>query len=146
MKNVPFACCALLLAACLPGGVRYDETVTLVGPEETVSIRVEVAETSSERERGLMERDFLPEDTGMLFVFQEEQPLTFWMKNTIIPLDVLFFRDDGSFVSAASMVPCESATCPLYASAEPAMFALEVPAGFLDQHAVDDGWRLDRGR
>lgn len=93
-----------------------------------------------------MGRTSLPDKTGMLFVFDTEQPLSFWMKDTLIPLDVLFFRADGTFVSGETMVPCQADPCPVYVSAEPSGLALEVPAGFAAVHSIGGGWSLRRGR
>ncbi|TSC80703.1 MAG: hypothetical protein G01um101425_357 [Candidatus Peregrinibacteria bacterium Gr01-1014_25] len=118
-------------------------TIILAGPGETVEIGIEIARTPRERERGLMERAALPEDHGMLFVFSEGASIQqFWMKNTLIPLDILFFTADGSLVSTTTMTPCKADPCPLYPSRAPAAYALEVPAGFVARHGIDRGWRL----
>ena len=91
-----------------------------------------------------MHRTSLASDHGMLFVFDHEAPLTFWMKNTLIPLDIIYFAHDGSFVSSTTMVPCTGDPCTIYPSRAPASYALEVPAGFLQQHPVDAQWKLIR--
>lgn len=118
-------------------------TVTLESPEgETLTVRVEIARTPEEQSKGLMGRTELPEGAGMLFVFAEERPLSFWMKNTLIPLDILFFTAEGGFVSSATMTPCTEDFCPSYSSQAPARFALEVPAGFLSSHKVGRGWTM----
>lgn len=109
---------------------------------EQVMLGVEIVDTPESRQKGMMFRKDFGDMQGMLFLFDAEQPLSFWMKNTLIPMDVLFFDDDANFVSAATMVPCESDPCPLYASEEPAMSALEVPAGFLQKHRIGKGWKI----
>jgi len=135
-----------LLAMTLAPSVSM-ETVTLTGRQETrITVDVEIADTPAERERGLMHRTALSGGTGMLFVFEQEQPLSFWMKDTLIPLDIVFFDADGSFVSSASMVPCTADPCTIYASSEPAAMALEVPSGFIKTYMVGRGWHLKRGR
>jgi hypothetical protein len=113
--------------------------------EEPITLSVEIADEPQERSRGLMERKSLPENHGMLFLFPEEQELSFWMKNTLIPLDILFFDHRGVFVSSHSMEPCRGDPCPLYGSDAPASMALEVPQGSLDEHGVGSGWRIMRG-
>lgn len=133
------------LASCAPS-IAYDETLTLQGDGHSIPIRVEIADTPEERAKGLMDRTFLPDGTGMLFQFDGEEDVTFWMKNTLIPLDILFFDANGSFVSGTTMVPCQADPCPLYASEEPTKTALEVPAGFLQIHPVEEDWSLVRGR
>jgi uncharacterized membrane protein (UPF0127 family) len=106
---------------------------------------VELADTPMEWEQGLMYRKELERGTGMLFSFQEERPMTFWMKNTLIPLDILFFNSQRQFVSAASMVPCTADPCTVYRSAGPALYALEVNAGFVEQYGVTQGWTMEVG-
>lgn len=109
---------------------------------EQVMLGVEIVDTPEQRQKGMMSRTDFGDAQGMLFLFENEQPLSFWMKNTLIPLDVLFFDGDASFVSSATMAPCESDPCPIYASEEPAMSALEVPAGFLEKHGIGKGWKI----
>lgn len=91
-----------------------------------------------------MFRESLPEGQGMLFVFDQPMPLAFWMKNTLIPLDILYFDAGGELVSALTMEPCTADPCPSYPSGESAKFALEVSAGFNQQHGVGEGWRMER--
>lgn len=98
-----------------------------------------------------MGRTSLKANEGMLFVFPASSVYSFWMKNTLIPLDVLFFNDQGAFVSMATMEPCGKPpeggeeACPLYPSQIPIRFALEVPAGFVASHRIGEGWRLVLG-
>ncbi|HVW66609.1 MAG TPA: DUF192 domain-containing protein [Candidatus Peribacteraceae bacterium] len=115
--------------------------LTLVSPGgRDTTLQVEWATTEAQRERGLMNRATV--DHGMLFIFDTEQQLTFWMKNTLVPLDVMFFDDRGDFVSSAQMTPCTADPCALYASASPAKYALEMPAGFVTQADLGKGWTM----
>lgn len=101
-------------------------TVTL----DDHTFEVEVATTPASRERGLMWRVHMAPGHGMLFVFPRSQPRWFWMKNTLIPLDILYFSSDGELVSISHAVqPCRSATCPSYASGKPARYVLELNGG-----------------
>lgn len=107
-----------------------------------INLTVEVADDSIERSRGLMNRDRLDSGKGMWFVFEDEAPRTFWMKNTKIPLDAIFFNGEKKAVSLAeNMQPCfpKTAKCPLYRSYKPAAFTLEVPAGFIKENGVAVG-------
>jgi uncharacterized membrane protein (UPF0127 family) len=128
-----------MLSACAPEGPQ----VILTGPDdETVRVDIEIADDTLELQKGLMDRTELPEGAGMLFVFKEEQTLMFWMKNTLIPLDILYFNAKGEFVSGTTMTPCEKDPCPLYPSDGPAQYALEVPKGFANTHQITKGWTV----
>ncbi|HIF54767.1 MAG TPA: DUF192 domain-containing protein, partial [Methylococcaceae bacterium] len=76
----------------------------LVFPEQGVSINIEVAKTRPQRSIGLMFRESLAADKGMLFIFEEEVIQRVWMKNTLIPLDIMFISSDGKLVSLLSHV------------------------------------------
>lgn len=102
---------------------------------------LEIADTPEAREKGMMGRTSFGNIQGMLFSFDQEQVLSFWMKNTLIPMDILFFNK-GAFVSGTSMVPCKKDPCPIYSSVEPATSAVEVPAGFLREHPMTKEWIL----
>lgn len=102
---------------------------------------VEVADTFEERQRGLMFRDELAKDTGMLFIHVTEEPQAYWMKNTRIPLDILYFSKDLKLVSAQERVPPCSAgdRCPPYPSEGPALFVLELNAGSVELFKIQPG-------
>ena len=119
--------------------------LTLSSPDGTkiAQVNVEIADSPSEQETGLMDRGNLPIDAGMLFVFKDPQILTFWMKNTRIPLDIIFFDQDGGFVSAQQMTPCTADPCDKYASQALAKYALEVHPDFRKAHGVGVGWKLN---
>ncbi len=116
-------------------------TVTLAirtsGGEE-VEVRAEVADERAERQTGLMGRTELAPDAGMLFVFGRERDLSFWMRNTLIPLSIAYIADDGRIVDIKDMEPLDDEP-PSYASAEPAKYALEVNQGFFAERGVEVG-------
>ena len=99
-------------------------------------IRVEVASTPSQYSRGLMWRKHLPEKSGMLFDFKEETPLTFWMKNTYIPLQIAFINNSGKILQIESMAPMS--TKMIYSKNE-CRYALEVNDGWFDRNNVKVG-------
>ena len=106
-------------------------------------IFVEVPDDLEEHMRGLMFRQYLPWNAGMLFAFNNEEPRTFWMKNTLIPLDMIFIGDNSEIVDVIENVPpCEQDPCPSYPSKEPAQYVLEVNAGFVQQNGIQVGDRL----
>jgi len=115
----------LLLLACAGTGASSD-TVVLKGQRFTV----EIVDTPEEQARGLMFRESLDADAGMLFVYPAPEPQAFWMKNTRIPLDILFFDDAARYLGAQLNVPtCRADPCPAYPGPAPARYVLELNAG-----------------
>lgn len=138
------SCALVFLSGCRPRDLNErTEHITLLAPSgETLTVLVEIADEPSEQRQGLMFRRNLPKGRGMLFVFSEPQILSFWMKNTLIPLDVVFFDSQGVFVSSQRMVPCNGDPCPLYNSGGLAQYALEVPAGYVAEQSIGAKWQL----
>lgn len=125
---------ALLTTAGAAPAAEPGDSPTLL-PLYEVSLsghhyQVEVASTAAQRARGLMHRDRLANDRGMLFLFPTARPLAFWMKNTRIPLDILMFDAHGRLLQIHHAVPpCRHAPCRLYRSPGTASMALELSAG-----------------
>ncbi|MBV8567943.1 MAG: DUF192 domain-containing protein [Methylobacteriaceae bacterium] len=94
---------AMMASVMLAGACAQDalERLDLVTAGGTHQFAVEVMRTDAQRERGLMFRRFLPQDRGMLFDFETPQPVMMWMKNTILPLDMIFIGKDGRVISIA---------------------------------------------
>ncbi len=136
-----FFLCVLLLtvcSACASGG----PSVELGGNR----FSVEIADTQETQQLGLMFRDSMPADHGMLFIFPNEAPRSFWMKNTRIPLDIMYFDKDLKLVSlSADTPPCKVSRCPSYPSIAPAKYVLELNAGIAASLgiAVGDKLKLD---
>jgi uncharacterized membrane protein (UPF0127 family) len=127
MKRL-FISMLFLLPACASAAPVHDVSpaVTLHGQH----FSVELATNDASRERGLMMRTTLAPDRGMLFVFTQANPQAFWMKNTLIPLDILYFGSDLRLVSMQLNVPpCKADPCPIYPSNLPARYVLELAAG-----------------
>ncbi len=142
MKNTALLL-ALLLTACAVGEKVEYQDIALVSPNrQIIELAVEVADTPEERAQGLMGRTHLKENTGMLFLFQKPEVLKFWMKDTLIPLDILFFDGAATLVSHITMEPCTKDPCSLYSSTLPAAIAVEVNAGFAKKHGIGPGWRI----
>lgn len=131
----------LLFSGCV--GKLQTEKMTLQTKTEKIPLTVEVADSEEERTQGLMNREKLAEGTGMWFSFEDEAPRNFWMKNTLIPLDILFFNAKKEIISIVqNMEPCKASQCPSYASDYPAMYALELPAGFVNSHSIQVGDKI----
>jgi uncharacterized protein len=103
---------------------------------ERSEVEVEIADDQAEQRRGLMERTELAEDAGMLFVFDREEPRSFWMRNTLIPLSIAYIASDGRIVDIQDMQPLDETSHP---SAEPAQYALEVNQGFFAERRIEVG-------
>jgi uncharacterized protein len=123
MRHLVLFCLALVAAvACAKSG----PSVEIRGKTFTI----EIAEDDASREHGLMDRAQMDEDHGMLFIFQDDAPRAFWMKNTKLPLDMIFADANRKIVSVThGAEPCVTERCPAYTSGAPARYVLELNAG-----------------
>ncbi len=121
-------------------GVGQTQIVLQAPDGEAFPLVVDVADSSQEWALGLMNRPVV--ERGMLFVFDDEALRSFWMKNTLVPLDIAFFKTDGSWVSSARMEPCVEDPCPSTSSDGPARYALELPTGGIGPR-ITKGWKLE---
>lgn len=122
--------------------LRKDGVLTILSKNDdaSISIDIEVADDEQERTRGLMDRFNLPENAGMLFIFPDEQFRSFWMKNTYISLDIMYINADKEIVSIQKYtLPQNTSSIP---SEKPAMYVLEVNAGFADKYNIKLGDRI----
>lgn len=108
-----------------------------------VPLEVEIADTPRSRQTGLMFRERLPENEGMLFVFERVDYLSFWMKNTLIPLSIAFIDADGKIVQIEDMEPLDEQTH--HRSVKPVLYALEVNQGWFKRHGVNVGDQVEFG-
>jgi uncharacterized membrane protein (UPF0127 family) len=100
------------------------------------AVVAEVADDPEERSTGLMYRTSLPADSGMLFVYPDAAPRSFWMKNTTLPLSIAFVSADGRILNIAHMKPLDRSST---LSTEDAVYALEMMQGWFDEHRVMAG-------
>jgi uncharacterized membrane protein (UPF0127 family) len=128
---------ALSLSACASTSGPWVE----LGGERYA---IEIADDEAERARGLMYRDAMDAGRGMLFIHEAEEPQAYWMKNTRIPLDILYFDDGRKLVSQQRGVPpCSLGdACPSYPSNAPARYVLELNAGEAARLKLQDGAEL----
>ena len=132
---------SLAVSGCATGG---DSWVELGGQR----YKVEIADDDAERARGLMFRDEMAKDRGMLFIHDTEAPQAYWMKNTRIPLDILYFDNGLRLVSQQRDVPpCALGDgCPPYPSNAPARYVLELNAGEAARLKLENGAELKLGQ
>ncbi len=133
----------LVLMSMLSGCASAGSWVELGGQR----YKVEVADDDAERARGLMFRDELASGSGMIFVHDREEPQAYWMKNTKIPLDILYFDSARKLVAQQRDVPPCSAgdACPPYPSNAPARYVLELNAGEAAKLKLENGAELKLG-
>ena len=148
---------ATLLAGCAdntPSEVpalhpRIDELpqtiVEIETNDDVVEVAALVAATPEQRQRGLQEVEDLPDGTGMLFLFDRDRTTGFWMKDTVIPLEIAFVAADGRIVELLSMEPCAEEPCEIYAPDDSYRAALEVSDDWLTQQGVRPGDRMGWG-
>lgn len=103
------------------------------------TVNVELALTNEERQKGLMGRENLNDDEGMLFVFEEEKEHDFWMKNMIISLDMIWIDSDGKVVHVEKQVPPCEENCIIYSSSIPAKYVLELNSGSAKRLSIENG-------
>lgn len=100
-------------------------------------VYVQLADSPSERATGLMYIDKLPADSGMLFIFDTADYHSFWMKNTLIPLDILWLDQNANIIHIEEQVqPCYQDPCPVYQASAESLYVLEVNSGFVDKHNI----------
>ena len=139
-----------MAAACLLAGALYfsgiaaaaDPAVTITYPSG-VRVQAELADTPQKRSRGLMFRERLAPDAGMLFVFEDAGEWSFWMKNTKVALDILWIGPDKRIVYIEENVPpCRQDPCPEYKPSAEALYVLELPAGSVKREKLAKGMTL----
>lgn len=127
------AAVAAFSLAALPADIAFKTSHVKLGPH---ALKVELALTEEERERGLMFRKSLGRDEGMVFVFDEPAYQSMWMKNTLIPLSVAFLDGDGRILNILDMDP---QTLDTHTSAGPASYAIETNIGWFERNKVKAG-------
>lgn len=139
-----FLLCLLLTAACAEHAPVQPKQGTLAFLDSTGavirSITVEIAEDEASRQRGLMDRRQLSLSEGMLFLFPEPDSLSFWMKNTMLPLDIMFVAADSSILNIARRTTPLSTT--RVTSDGLARYVVEVRGGFSDRFGIDEHVRV----
>lgn len=113
------------------------ETITITRQDSTtIDVLAEIARTTEERNHGFMERKNIPDGTGMIFVFEKDQILSFWMKNTPHPLSIAYIDSKGKIRNIYDMTPYSLA--PIVSTVS-ARYALEVPQGWYDKNNIKEG-------
>jgi uncharacterized membrane protein (UPF0127 family) len=128
-----------LVAALVPAAVSGQQNPVAEITAGMYRIRAEVVADYATRARGLMHRQALPQNAGMLFIFDDHAIHCMWMKNTLIPLSVAFIDDRGAIVNIADMEPHSEAS---HCAAQPVKYALEMNRGWFAARGIKPGARL----
>lgn len=137
-KKIGFLSCTEIING--PSYIQEKATLSIQSENSVVWVEVEIADELPEQIKGLMFRQDLDRNNGMLFVYESEKKRSFWMKNTLIPLDMLFIDTDFRIIDIKENVqPCKTETCPSYPSKFPAQYVLEVNAGFVMMNNIEIG-------
>ena len=138
-KIVYFNPCLLLvilLASCSTQKLATQEIAIQRDGQTIAVVKAELAVTPEERAQGLMNRDSLPDGEGMLFIFEKDEILSFWMRNTFIPLSIAYITYDGRIVDIKDMYPLDESSV---LSSRSVRYALEVPQGWFSRTGVQLG-------
>jgi uncharacterized membrane protein (UPF0127 family) len=136
------AALALLLPAGIARALEFERSQLTIRTQDgrRFPFHVELALTPEQRAQGLMYRESLDQDAGMLFIYDLERPVTMWMKNTLVPLDMLFLARDGEVLGLAEDTVPQSET--MIPSGEPVKAVLELQAGTVARLALKPGDRV----
>jgi hypothetical protein len=120
---------------------EFNRQITFLEQQRTVYVAI--AADESEREQGLMFRQELAGDQGMLFIYPDQARRGMWMKNTLLALDVVFLSGEGYIVALLKdLQPCRKDPCRIYDSKASARYMLELNAGFIDKHGLKVGQKV----
>ena len=130
MKKILVLFLLFFLIGCAKIINENSRKISIYNGKNLIELNVEIADDNDKREKGLMFREKLDNNSGMLFVFENENYQIFWMKNTLIPLDIIFIDKSLKIVDIKYAVPCKEDPCALYKSSKPAKYVLEVNGNF----------------
>jgi len=125
----------LLLASC-----SFTPELTVLTKDKPVHFSIELAKTPEQHAKGLMFRESLPDNQGMFFVFEADEPRSFWMKNTLIPLDIIFINKDFIITGISHAIPCTHDPCTIYNGT--GKYVLEINAGLSQKYNISVGDRI----
>ena len=128
-------------SAAAGAGQRHEYVLQPAG-RPAVRVSLEVAADESSREKGLSRRREVPPGTGMVFLFPGDTVAAFWMKDTLVPLQIAFVAGDGRVVGLFEMPPCRADPCPTYAPDRPYRYAVEMAAGAFTAAGLTEGDRV----
>src|SRR3989344_3320694 len=141
-KNFFLSSVILIFLLLVLNGCNYKYVVIDNG-EEKIRVDVEVADNDEERMQGLMFRESLGNNAGMLFIFDNKAKYAFWMKDTLIPLDVIFIDENFEIVDIIYAEPCKEDPCKRYIPKTESLYALEVNGNFTAKNVISIGDKVE---
>jgi hypothetical protein len=129
----------VVATGCTSIEVQEHSTVTVNSESQQFVFSVEIAQTPEKLQKGLMFREFLGENEGMLFIFTDSKERSFWMKNTLIPLDMIFIDENFVIRKIHYAVPCKQDPCPSYTSGVPVKYVLEINGNQTTENNIKEG-------
>jgi len=136
MKKILAIFLLIFLIGCTQKANPNLKEISIKTWDKNVRVFAEVADDNDERAKGLMFREKLEENNGMIFIFEQENEIAFWMKNTLIPLDIIFIGKNFKIVDIKNAVPCKQDPCQLYKPQKSAQYVLEVNSGFAEKNGI----------
>ena len=136
MKKIFVIILLIFLISCSRNINKNVNEIAIDNGNKLIKINVEIADDNEKRIKGLMFRERLDNDAGMFFIFDNEEYQTFWMKNTLIPLDIIFIDKNFKITNIENAVPCKQEPCTLYRSVKPAEYVLEVNGNFTIRNKI----------
>ena len=142
MKKILVLFLLFFLIVCTKIINENSRKISIYNGKNLIDLNVEIADDNQERTRGLMFRESLDETSGMFFIFENENYQIFWMKNTLIPLDLVYIDKNLKVVDIKYAVPCKEDPCTVYKSAKPAKYVLEVNGNFTAKKNIKPGDKI----
>ncbi|MCL2800207.1 MAG: DUF192 domain-containing protein [Treponema sp.] len=136
----PWIFLLFFLASCTSNETVFHNVIIERDGKEIAVVKAEIARTPEEHMQGLMFREKLPDGEGMLFIFETDRILSFWMKNTLVPLSIAYITSEGIIIDIKNMYPHD--TTSVYSSRS-VRYALEVPQGWFSRVGVKEGDRVN---
>lgn len=132
--------CILVLCGFIVTKLNQDSTTVKIN---NIILKVRIADSVAERGKGLMGLENLPEGTGMIFIFETKGYHYFWMKNTKIPLDIIWINEESEIVDIVTAPPCSKDPCPLYKPSAKALYAIETNANWALNNGIKVGSKVE---
>ncbi|MCF7866523.1 DUF192 domain-containing protein [Candidatus Woesearchaeota archaeon] len=134
MKKIIFA--TIILSLILITGCQEQKPKACINEK---CFNIEIVNTPETRQIGLMNREYLPENEGMLFIFEKSGNYPFWMKNTLIPLDIIWINQNKKIEKIMSATPCKEEPCTIYDPEKQALYVLEINANITAEKNMKEG-------